>query len=77
MAHLIPSQLRDALAYIDGLEKTIKSLPEEPAWDGGGLHLLLPNVIPLTTDYSGDKNPVAWLVANDFEGYDLTTEEPR
>lgn len=36
----------------------------------------LPNVIPLSPDYPGEA-PVAWLVANDFEGYDLTTEEPK
>jgi hypothetical protein len=76
MAHqLIPSQLRDALAYMDGLEKAIKSTAEDPKW-GDGLRLWLPNVIPLSPDYHGEK-PVAWLVANDFDGYDLTTEEPK
>jgi hypothetical protein len=75
MAELIPSQVRDALAFMDGIEKIVTALPDEPEW-GGGLRLVLPAIIPLTTDYRGDRNPVAWLIANDFNGYDITTKEP-
>lgn len=75
MADLIPSHVRDALAYMDALEKATAGLPDDPEW-GGGLRLILPAVIPLSTDYAEDMNPVAWLVANDFNGYDLTTKEP-
>ena len=74
MSTLLPSQLRDALAFMDALEAANKSLRDEPE-SGGGLRLWLPNVIALRPDYPGEK-PVAWLIANDFDGYDLTTEEP-
>lgn len=74
MTALIPSQLRDALAYAEGITKISEDLPLDPEW-GGGLRLVLPDVIALRPDYDGEK-PVAWLVANDFNGYDLTTEEP-
>lgn len=73
MTTLIESQLKDALAYIRALS-TIQLDPTD-SW-GDGLHLVLPPVIPLRPDYDGEK-PVAWLVANDFEGYDLTTEDPK
>ena len=75
MSTLIESQLSDALALMKGISAALKSLPDEPEW-GGGLRLWLPKVIPLTNDYSGDDTPVAWLVANDFDGYDLSTVEP-
>lgn len=71
---LLQSQLIDALHYMQALEAAINTTSEEPGW-GNGLHLWLPNVIPLAPDYEGE-SPVAWLVSNDFNGYDLTTEEP-
>lgn len=74
MTALIPSQIKDAVAFIEGLQKLLEGLPDEPAW-GEGMRLNLPATIPLSPDYSGER-PVAWLVANDFNGYDLTTEEP-
>ena len=74
MTTLITSQLRDVLAYIDALEAGTKALSDSPSW-GGGMRLCLPAVIPLCPDY--DSAPVAWLVANDFDGYDLTTEKPK
>lgn len=76
MTHLIESQLSDALAYMKALHEVIKGLPDDPEW-GGGLRLLLPAAIPLTTDFRGDDEPVAWLVSNDFDGYDLTTTKPE
>lgn len=74
MSTLIPSQVRDALAYMEALSNAIKNLPQGEDW-GGGLRLWLPDVIPLSPDYKGEP-PVAWLVANDFEGYDLATTDP-
>lgn len=74
MTALIPSQIKDAVAFIEALQQVIESLPDDPEW-GGGMRLNLPAVIPLTPDYKGEA-PVAWLVANDFNGYDLTTQEP-
>jgi hypothetical protein len=76
MSTLIESQIRDALTYMEGLSAALKALPNEPAWGGGGQHLVLPAYIPLMTDSRSDIAPVAWLVANDFDGYDLTTTDP-
>lgn len=75
MTTLTETQLRDALAYIEVLNTLYKKLPEEPDW-GDGMHLVLPKQVPLSPDFEGDK-PVAWLVANDFGGYDLTTTNPE
>jgi hypothetical protein len=72
---LMQSQIEDALHYMNALSAAIKSVPEGESW-GGGVRLWLPDVIPLRPDYRGEK-PVAWLVANDFEGYDLTMQEPK
>lgn len=72
---LFDSQLADALTIVKGLGVLIESLPDEPDW-GEGLHLRLPTVIPLFADNTENMVPVAWLVANDFSGYDLTTEDP-
>lgn len=74
MTNLIGSQLKDALAYMDALEKACENLPDDPEF-GEGLRLTLPPVIPLHSDYPGE-GPRAWLVANDFNGYDLATTEP-
>jgi len=67
-------QLRDALAYMSALNDEKIGLAQEPKW-GEGLRLWLPNVIALSPDYKGEE-PVAWLIANDFGGYDLTTSAP-
>jgi len=75
MTKLIESQLSDALAYMKALSGLGATLPNEPTW-GGGMRLWLPDVIPLSPDYKGEA-PVAWLVANDFDGYDLTTTAPE
>jgi hypothetical protein len=75
MSSLTPEQLSDAVTYIKGLVRINDELPTEPDWSEG-LRLLLPDVIPLRPDYPGEK-PVAWLIANDFNGYDLTTENPE
>lgn len=75
MAYLIASQLVDALAYMKALEDAGNAAPIEPAW-GEGVRLVLPSVIPLHPDYEGEA-PVAWLVANDFGGYDLSTTAPE
>lgn len=72
---VIESQLRDALVYMGALDTEKMSLAEEPGWNEG-LRLWLPNVIPLSPDSRGEA-PVAWLVANDFGGYDLATVEPK
>lgn len=72
---IIESQLRDALAYVAALSDEKLQLSSEPAW-GEGVRLLLPNVIALRPDFDGEA-PVAWLVANDFGGYDLTTTDPE
>ena len=74
MTALIESQLTDAVTFMKALRSAIESLPDDPEW-GAGMRLTLPAVIPLTPDYKGER-PVAWLVANHFNGYDLTTEEP-
>jgi hypothetical protein len=75
MANLIESQLSDALAYAKALRQANENIPDEPEW-GGGLHLILPDVIPLKSDFKGDEVVYAWLVANDFNGYDLSTDNP-
>lgn len=75
MTNLIESQLADALLFMAALRKANESLPSEPAF-GEGMCLWLPSVIPLRPDFEGEE-PVAWLVANDFNGYDLTTEKPE
>lgn len=75
MSTLIPSQLRDALHYMDALEKAIATTDDKTE-RGGGLRLWLPAVIPLQPDYA-DHEPVAWLIANDFDGYDLSTVDPQ
>lgn len=75
MSTIIESQLRDALAYMSALKDEKFQLSPEPTW-GEGVRLYLPNVIPLRPDYEGE-SPVAWLVANDFGGYDLSTENPE
>lgn len=77
MTTLTTSQLRDALTYAEGLEKSLKVLSDDPPWDGSGLHLILPAIIPLVTDVRGDDRPVAWLIANDFNGYDISTTDPE
>lgn len=74
MNNIIESQLRDALCYMAALNTENMQLSEKPEW-GEGVRLWLPNVIPLRPDY-GDEEPVAWLVANDFGGYDLSTKDP-
>ena len=74
MSTLLETQLRDALAYMVALNDEKIGLAQEPKW-GEGVRLSLPNVIPLSPDYQGEA-PVAWLVANDFGGYDLTTTDP-
>ena len=75
MNTIIPSQMRDALIWAEALGAALDSLPDEPQW-GGGMHLVLPSTIPLTPD--GDEgHPVAWLVVNEFNGYDLTTTQPE
>ena len=71
---LMESQLKDALAYVNALNLLMESLPNEPEWQGG-LRLILPDVIELRPDYPGEA-PVAWLVANDVDGYDLSTVKP-
>lgn len=75
MAALIPSQLKDALVYVDVLGSVDAKLGGEPGWQGG-MRLVLPNVIPLSPDAQGE-GPIAWLIANDFGGYDLATENPK
>lgn len=75
MSTLLTSQLRDALVYMEALDTEKMPLAEDGEW-GQGLRLWLPNVIPLSPDYKGE-GPVAWLVANDFGGYDLTTDKPK
>ena len=75
MSKLLTSQLRDALVYMEALDTEKMPLAEDGEW-GQGLRLWLPNVIPLSPDYKGEA-PVAWLVANDFGGYDLTSHEPK
>lgn len=75
MTTLIEPQVSDALTYMNALQAAFDSLSKEPEW-GGGLRLILPSVIPLQTDYAGDVHAVAWLVANDFGGYDLATTDP-
>jgi hypothetical protein len=75
MTALIPSQTRDALSFAEGIQAINEAMPNEPEW-GEGMRLWLPDVIPLRPDYPGEK-PVAWLIANDFNGYDLTTENPE
>jgi len=72
--NLSDSQLADALAFMKGLKAINESLPDDPEW-GGGMRLILPAVIALAPDYEGEP-PVAWLTANDFNGYDLSTENP-
>ena len=74
MTVLIDSQVQDALAYMTALREVMEGRPDEPEWQGG-LRLLLPVVIALRPDYPGE-TPVAWLVANDCDGYDLTTVDP-
>lgn len=74
MSTILTSQLRDALVYMDALNIEKMPLADEPSW-GEGVRLWLPNVIPLSPDYRGEK-PVAWLVSNDFGGYDLSTTDP-
>jgi hypothetical protein len=71
---LITSQLEDALILMKGLQAAVESLPDKPDF-GEGMRLTLPSVIPLQPDYEGER-PVAWLIANDFNGYDLSTTEP-
>jgi len=71
---LINSQVSDALVFMRALEIAGDDLSNLPDF-GDGLRLTLPPVIPLHSDYKGE-GPRAWLVANDFGGYDLTTEEP-
>lgn len=73
---LIETQLSDALAYMKALRDVVEGLPDEPGW-GEGLRLILPEVIALRADYGGDQTPYAWLIANDFNGYDLTTSAPQ
>jgi len=75
MTTLTKSQLKDALLYVELFEGIDAMLPNEPDW-GDGMHLVLPSVIPLKSDFDGDDHPYAWLVANDFNGYDLTTTDP-
>lgn len=75
MSTLIVSQMKDAIAFAEGLKALIESLPEEPRW-GGGERMCLPMVIELRSDYPGDSTR-AWLVANDFDGYDITTTDPK
>jgi hypothetical protein len=74
MTQLLRTQLADALVYMDALDTEKMPLAEEPKW-GEALRLWLPSVIPLSPDYNGEA-PVAWLVANDFGSYDLTTDDP-
>lgn len=74
MSTILTTQLRDALVYMDALDTEKMPLAEEPGW-GEGVRLWLPNVIPLMPDYKGEE-PVAWLVSNDFGGYDLSTTDP-
>lgn len=74
MSTLLETQLRDALAYMAALNDEKIGLAQEPKW-GEGVRLWLPDVIPLSPDCEGEA-PVAWLVANDFGGYDLTTTNP-
>lgn len=72
---LIKTQLKDALHYMEGLEKMLAALSNDPEWHGGE-RLWFPSVIELRPDYEGEK-PVAWLVGNDFGGYDLVMEDPH
>ena len=72
---IITSQMRDALAFAEALGAVIEEMPYEPGW-GDGLHLVLPKVIPLRPD-GYDEAPVAWLIANDSNGYDITTQKPE
>lgn len=75
MTTLTKSQLVDAQIYMDLFTGLDEKLPDTPDW-GDGLHLILPPVIPLKSDFPGDTHTYAWLVANDFDGYDLTTTDP-
>ncbi|MDL5351134.1 hypothetical protein [Microbacterium sp. zg-YB36] len=75
MTTLIPSQVKDALALMEGLTKIIEEMDDETEW-GSGLRLILPEAIPLKADDNSSSEPVAWLVANDFNGYDLSTVKP-
>lgn len=72
--NLIESQLRDALHYAAGLRQINETSADDPGW-GEGMRLVLPEVIPLRGDYPGEP-AYAWLVTNDFNGYDLTTVDP-
>lgn len=74
MTTLSESQLRDALVYLAAFNTEKMPLAEQPEW-GGGTRLWLPNVIPLMPDHPGE-SAVAWLVDNDFGGYDLSTVDP-
>lgn len=76
MTTLIKSQLADALLYMELFAGLEEKLPDKPDW-GDGMHLVLPDVIPLKSDWRSDDTVYAWLVANDFNGYDLTTENPN
>lgn len=69
------TQMKDAVILAEALGRGLDLLPNEPAW-GNGEHLRLPAVIPLETDYEGE-GPLAWLVANDFNGYDISTTNPE
>lgn len=69
------TQMRDALVFAEALGAAISSLPDSPSF-GGGERLYLPTVIPLRPDYPGE-GPVVWLVANDFDGYDVQTSKPE
>lgn len=75
MPALIKSQVEDALLYMSLFDGLADKLSDNPNW-GDGLHLILPAVIPLRGDYRSDETVYAWLVANDFDGYDLATEDP-
>lgn len=75
MNRLIPSQIKDALAFSEGIAQLIEGLPDSPEW-GGGERLVLPSVLPLRVDDGYTTEPYAWLIANDFNGYDLTTTNP-
>lgn len=75
MTTLTPSQTRDAVYWMEHLGMALEQMPPEPDF-GDGLRLMLPDVIPLKSDFSGDDHTYGWLVANDFNGYDLTTTDP-
>ena len=75
MNRIIPSQLRDTMHFIEGLERIVSSMDDNVEW-GNGLRLTLPAIIPLRSDYEEEELIVAWLVANDFGGYDLVTSDP-